>query len=70
MRAKLSILAGILALAAGCATVEPWEKARLAEPHMQFKQESRGQFFIDHSVITVEQAEGGNGKAGGGCGCR
>ena len=54
----------------GCASVKPWQKARLAEPHMQFKQTQRGQFFLDHTVITVEQAEGGNGKSGGGCGCR
>ena len=53
-----------------CATVELWERDRFAKPHMQFKQKDKGQFFLDHTVITVEQAEGGNGKAGGGCGCR
>jgi hypothetical protein len=68
----LRLLAAILifTLAGGCATVQPWQKERLSQAHMRFTQTQRGQFFLDHSVITVEQAEGGNGKAGGGCGCR
>jgi hypothetical protein len=66
------LLAAMLlgSLAGGCATVQPWQKERLSQAHMQFTQSLRGQYFLDHSVITVEQAEGGNGKAGGGCGCR
>lgn len=57
-------------LCQGCATVAPWEKAGLAEPFMQFKQLRPNQKFLIHSVITLEQAEGGSGRTGGGCGCR
>ena len=68
LRARLIFLS--LLFLSSCASVGPWEKARLTEPAMQFKQKNPGAFFVTHSVITVEQAEGGDGKAGGGCGCR
>ena len=67
---KVLAAAFLALLGCGCATVAPWEKARLTEPGMRFKQKNPGAFFVTHSVITVEQAEGGDGKAGGGCGCR
>lgn len=54
----------------GCATVKPWQKQVLAQPIMAWKQDSRDAAFLDHARITVEQAEGGSGGAGGGCGCR
>ena len=58
-----------LALSA-CARVQPWEKEALSEPRMRFSQDSDAQHFVDHAIITQEQAEGGSGGAGGGCGCR
>ena len=66
---KFALLTLLLS-ACGCATVQPWEKAMLAEPQMRFAQKNPGRFFLEHAQITVEQAEGGNGRAGGGCGCR
>lgn len=60
-----------LALACGaCADVKVWQKAELAEPQMQLRHEGGLQFFEDHALSTLEQAEGANGKAGSGCGCR
>jgi hypothetical protein len=53
----------------GCA-VRPWQKETLSKPYMKFSQDSAVQHFYQHSLITVEQAEGGEGGAGGGCGCR
>ena len=57
-------------LAAGCATVKPWEKAELSQPWMRFTIEGAHAGFVTHSLVTNEQAEGGDGGAGGGCGCR
>ena len=57
-------------LCSGCATVEPWQKAELGQPYMQPRSSEWGDGFRTHALITVEQAEGGDGLAGGGCGCR
>jgi hypothetical protein len=63
----LLALAGLLA---GCASVEPWQKSELGLPYMQLRSNEWGDAFRTHAVITVEQSEGGDGLAGGGCGCR
>ena len=60
----------LAALAAGCATVQPWDKELLGRPAMQFSGEHPAQPFIAHALSTNEQAEGGEGGSGGGCGCR
>ncbi len=65
-----SIALGLLGLLCGCAHVQPWEKEVLAQPRMRFSHDSDAQHFVDHAIITQEQAEGGSGGAGGGCGCR
>lgn len=54
----------------GCAGVEAWQKAELAQAQMQLRRDGRLQFFEDHALSTLEQAEGANGKVGSGCGCR
>jgi hypothetical protein len=67
----LRTLAGAaLALAAGCATVQPWDKEELAKPCMAFADDGAAQAFRTHVLITNEQAMGGEGGSGGGCGCR
>ncbi len=56
----------------GCATpapVQPWEKGILAKPEMTFEGDMLEQRFIDHIYSSREGASGGNGAAGGGCGC-
>lgn len=63
-------LLAFAALAAGCAHVEPWQKAELGQPYMQARSTQWGDAFRTHALITIEQAEGGDGLAGGGCGCR
>ena len=68
MRIFLLLILG--AALQGCATVKPWDKSELSQPQMDFVQKNPGRFFIEHALIAMEQAEGGNGKAGGGCGCR
>ena len=69
MKGLAWILAGMLALA-GCATVAPWQRDVLARPEMRLNQDAPSRSFEEHSVITIEQAVGGEGKSGGGCGCR
>lgn len=67
---RLLRLGALALLASGCAGVEAWQKAELAQPQMQLRRDGRLQFFEDHALSTLEQAEGANGKAGAGCGCR
>ncbi|EGW54645.1 putative lipoprotein [endosymbiont of Tevnia jerichonana (vent Tica)] len=66
----LSTLA--LALLAGC-TVEPWvkpyERARLADPIMQFSRNPVANNYMQHVYQAREAARGAEGGQGGGCGC-
>jgi hypothetical protein len=64
------LLPYLLLLAAGCASVKPWEKQVLSQPEMRFAADGKHTPFFEHAVITTEQAEGGEGGEGGGCGCR
>lgn len=69
--AAIALRLGLLALFCGaCAAVPAWQKAELAEAQMQWRRDGRLQFFEDHALSTLEQAEGANGKVGSGCGCR
>jgi hypothetical protein len=69
MKRFLWILPGII-LASGCASVQPWDKDILAQPYMEFRGGHKTQRFMNHAVITLEEAEGGDGSIGGACGCR
>jgi hypothetical protein len=66
------LVAALLLLAAGCATVRPWERGRLASPAMQFDEDP---FATQQEDTVLEIVEGatyggaGPGGAGGGCGC-
>lgn len=64
----LSILASIAV--SGCArAVLPSEKAYLADPIMQFSSDGLEASADAHVMSNREGAAGGNGTAGGGCGC-
>lgn len=67
MKAFCALLALCLC---SCATVKPWQKQVLSAPQMRFSQESDTLHFVEHALTTIEQAEGGAGGSGGGCGCR
>lgn len=56
-------------LLGGCVTVKPQERATLADPTMRFDDDARARAQIDHALDNREAAYGGNGVAGGGCGC-
>jgi Domain of unknown function (DUF4266) len=62
--------AGTLALG-GCAMtpLQPWEKGNLAKPEMTMNADPLDQRYTQHIYNSKENASGGYGVGGGGCGC-
>ncbi len=71
MRPKLvaSIFLAAGLSAAGCATVEPWQKGDLAAPPMQVEDDSCHRFERNIEVYREGAVGANGGKSGGGCGC-
>jgi hypothetical protein len=69
------ILLGALVAAgmSGCSSLEPWvkpyERDRLADPIMFLDANPVSSTYIYHVYEAREGARGGQGSAGGGCGC-
>ncbi len=66
----LAALAG--AMLSACSmlpTVQPWEKGNLAKPAMTFTGDALEERFTQHIYNSKENASGGYGVGGGGCGC-
>ena len=67
----LLALAGLFGLAA--CSMEPWvkpyERDRLADPIMALDTDPVSSAYIQHVYEAREGARGGEGAAGGGCGC-
>ncbi len=66
--------AGLVVLLAGCGGgIEPWvkpyERDRLADPIMALDGDPVSSSYIQHVYEAREGARGGEGAAGGGCGC-
>lgn len=65
-------LLGVAALS-GCSGIEPWvkpyERDRLADPIMFLDTDPVSSAYIYHVYESREGARGGEGVAGGGCGC-
>ena len=59
----------VLLVAAGCATVKPYEREYLSRPSMDRDREATEAKFYSHVLDAREGATGGVGTAGGGCGC-
>lgn len=66
---SLLVTLAALALLAGCAPVQPWERGRLAQPHMALDPDALASAMDEHTYTSKEAASGGVGPAGGGCGC-
>lgn len=64
---------GLLLALAGCGGVEPWvkpyERDRLADPIMALDGDPVSSSYMQHVYEAREGARGGEGAAGGGCGC-
>jgi hypothetical protein len=58
-----------LGVAAGCATVKPYEREYLSRPSMDRSLEMTEARFYTHVLDAREGTTGGVGAAGGGCGC-
>lgn len=61
-------------LSGGCATasfvrVQPWQRATLASYSMNPEREVVGSAQMEHIFSSREQASGGRGVGGSGCGC-
>ena len=70
-RAFVFFLAIAAALAAGgCATVQPWQRGRLADPCMVFDADGSRVAYMTHWQEAREASSGGYGVQSGGCGCK
>lgn len=65
-------LATLLLGLVGCSTLAPpqaWEKGNLAQPAMSLSGDPLEERFNQHTYASKENASGGYGVGGGGCGC-
>ena len=70
-RVLVFIIATAAALAScGCATVQPWERGRLADPSMVFDADGSQVAYMTHWQEAREGSAGGFGVQSGGCGCK
>jgi hypothetical protein len=68
-RLILTILAGLAAILSGCTTVQPWERAALADYKMRPDRDPLMTVMTEHIFFSREAAAGGRGVGGSGCGC-
>ncbi len=69
MRVLLVLMAVLVAVAAGCSRVQPWQRETLSKPAMTPGRGRAEGRFNQHARGAREGSEGGYGEAGGGCGC-
>ena len=73
MNERLKVLVALAALAlgaAGCTTVQPWQRGRLAHQCMTFDADASQAAYEAHWQESREGAAGGSGVQSGGCGCK
>ena len=58
-----------LGACSGVSNVQPWEKGNLAKRSMAFDNDPLDERFTLHIYSSKENASGGYGVGGGGCGC-
>ncbi len=70
---KVLLTTALLAVLSACSPIEPWvkpyERDRLADPIMALDPDPVSTAYILHVFEAREGARGGEGSAGGGCGC-
>jgi hypothetical protein len=66
----LSCTVAAALLAGGCATVQPWQRGRLADQCMTFDADGSQVAYMTHWQEAREAAAGGYGVQSGGCGCK
>ena len=67
---RCGLVVALLA-ASGCASlgVKPWERDLLARDDMLMEADGLDLAFDEHIYFSKEASSGGQGFAGGGCGC-
>ena len=70
---RILLTTALLAVLSACSPIEPWvkpyERDRLADPIMALDPDPVSTAYIHHVFEAREGARGGEGSAGGGCGC-
>ena len=70
-RTTVFVLTAATALVVGgCATVQPWQRGRLADPAMVFDADGNEVAYMTHWQEAREASSGGYGVQSGGCGCK
>jgi hypothetical protein len=71
MKSKIFLLlaASTVLLTSGCANVKPWQREHLADDLMKGDRYPLASGSADHIWFSREEATGGRGVGGGGCGC-
>ena len=63
----------VIGTLSGCSSIEPWvkpyERDKLADPIMALDGDPVSTAYIQHVFEAREGVRGGEGAAGGGCGC-
>jgi Domain of unknown function (DUF4266) len=67
--ARVILISVCAAAAAGCATVQPWDRDLMAQKKMRFVPNPSMQAVDDHVYFSKEGSTGGQEVGGGGCGC-
>ena len=65
------LILGFVLSASACSSmgVKPWERYVLAEEDMLLDADALDLAFDEHMYFSKEASSGGQGFAGGGCGC-
>ena len=66
---RILILFSTVLCFGACATVQPWERGRLARPEMQLDPNPVQSGLYEQVYDSKEAASGGTSTAGAGCGC-
>ena len=66
-----SALLAVMLGSTGCAFAppQPWEKGALSKREMTMESDPLDQRYVQHIYNSKENASGGYGVGGGGCGC-
>ena len=59
----------LLIIGSGCTNVKPWQRGTLADYTMRADRDPLGTAQAEHIWFSREEASGGRGVGGGGCGC-
>ncbi|MBE2214434.1 MAG: DUF4266 domain-containing protein [Opitutaceae bacterium] len=63
------VAVGLLVVSSGCTSVQPWERANLADYTMRPDRDPLHAAMSEHIYFSREGSSGGRGVGGGGCGC-